>query len=76
MIVVSPDEGILGEFDWLYQSEDSEVVEPVGLLVEWMNVIPADKDCQLSPVPPGDRVLSWVELMNVREEQSTYRGSR
>ena len=45
MIVVSPDEGILRELDWLDQSEDSEVVEPVGLLVERMDVIPADVDC-------------------------------
>ena len=45
MIVVSPDEGILRELDWLDQSEDSEVVEPVGLLVERMDVIPADEDC-------------------------------
>ena len=45
MIVVSPDEGILRELDWLDQSEDSEVVEPVGLLVEGMDVIPADEDC-------------------------------
>jgi len=52
------DQGMLGELDRLHQSEDSEVIEPVGLLVEGVEVIPTDEHGKLGPVPPGDRVLS------------------
>ena len=63
----SPDQGMWGELDRLHQSEDSEVVEPVGLLVERVEVVPVDEQGELGPVPPGHGVFSW--MLNVREDR-------
>ena len=49
--VPPPDAGIVGEIERLQQGEDSEVVEPVVLLVERVEVIFRHGHGHLSPVP-------------------------
>ena len=51
------DAGIVGEIEGLQQGEDGEVVEPVVLLVERVEVIFRHGHGHLSPVPLGHLVL-------------------